>query len=86
MGWLLCDPDTLFKDHVYTTAAAARRLSPALVGRLAAAGRQLHPALASWIWNLRVVAAPMQLHALVGGLSSDTTLSHGTVEEVPSSC
>ena len=66
MGWLHCDPDTIFKDHVYTTAAAARLLKPAMVGRLAALGQRLLPALASWIWNLRVVAAPMQLHALVG--------------------
>ena len=24
MGWLHCDPDNIFKDHVYTTAAAAK--------------------------------------------------------------
>ncbi len=65
MGWLRCAPDAIFKDHEYTVTAAAKRLSPAAVARLAKLGERLPPALAAWAWNFRVVAAPMQLHALV---------------------
>ena len=65
MGWLRCEPDVIFKDHEYTVTAAAKRLSPAAVARLAKLGERLPPALAAWAWNFRVVAAPMQLHALV---------------------
>ena len=79
MGWLRCDPDAIFKDHEYTTAAAARAVSPTVVERLAALGRLLPPALASWLWRLRVVAAPMQLHALVGPPALLLTVPVGTV-------
>jgi len=77
MGWLRCDPDTIFKDHVYTTAAAARLLSSPLVERLTALGRLLPPALAAWLWNLRIVAAPMQLHALMLSLFASVIAPFG---------
>ena len=39
--------------------------------RLTAFGRRLPPWLASWAWNYRLVARPMQLHALVGRAPSN---------------
>lgn len=65
MGWLRCEPDTIFRDHVFSASGLASRLAPGTVVRLAAIGRLLPPALAARIWNISVVAAPMQLHALV---------------------
>jgi hypothetical protein len=65
MGWLRCEPDSMFRDHVFSAAGLASRLAPATVARLAAVGRQLPPALAAAIWKSSFVAAPMQLHALV---------------------
>lgn len=65
MGWLRCEPDSMFRDHVFSAAGLASHLAPATVARLAAVGRQLPPALAAAIWKSSFVAAPMQLHALV---------------------
>lgn len=65
MGWLRCDPDSIFKDHEYTVTAAAKRLTPAAIARIASFGELLPPRLAAWAWNYRLVAAPMQFHALV---------------------
>jgi hypothetical protein len=66
MGWLRCEPDSIFRDHVFSAAGLASRLAPATVVRLAAVGRKLPPALAARIWKFSLVAAPMQFHALVG--------------------
>ncbi len=65
MGWLRCEPDSIFKDHIYSVAAASKALPPGAVARAAALGKLLPPKLAAAAWNFKFVAAPMHFHALV---------------------
>ena len=61
MGWLRCDPDEMFKKHVYTGPAVYGRLPPAAQQALAHAGAALPPSVTSYLQRARVIAAPMQV-------------------------
>lgn len=61
MGWLSCDPDDMFKQHVYTGPAVYGKLGPGVQAALSHVGAALPPAITSYLQHTRVVAAPMQV-------------------------
>ena len=61
MGWLSCDPDEMFKQHVYMGPAVFSKLAPVLQSTLLRAGAALPPAVSAYFQHMRVVAAPMQV-------------------------
>ena len=61
MGWLKCDPDDMFKPHVYTGPAVYSKLAPMAQALLQRAGTALPPTVISLFQDSRIVAAPMQV-------------------------
>lgn len=61
MGWLSCDPDDMFKQHVYSGPAVYSKLAPGAQAALQRLSAALPPAVASYLQSARVVAAPMQV-------------------------
>lgn len=63
MGWLSCDPDDMFKQHVYTGPAVYGKLAPVAQAALTRAAAALPPAVTTYFQHTRVVAAPMQVRS-----------------------
>lgn len=61
MGWLRCDPDDMFKPHVYTGPAVYSKLAPIAQVLVKRIGVILPLAVSSFAKSARVVAAPMQV-------------------------
>ena len=61
MGWLRCDPEDMFKPHVYTGPAVYSKLAPVAQALLQRANTALPPAVGTFLQKGRVVATPMQV-------------------------
>lgn len=77
LGWLHCEPEQLFKDHEYSAAGLAQLAGPGGVSFLAYLGRVLPRPVANWLMRAKLVAAPMQLHALVLSLFASVIAPFG---------
>lgn len=77
LGWLHCEPEQLFKDHEYSAAGLAQLAGPGGVSFLAYLGRVLPRPVANWLLRAKLVAAPMQLHALVLSLFASVIAPFG---------